>query len=99
MQAYAGRCCILGEAVDGVLVEVGRRVKEIDRLRVRAGGTVLEAGDKGRDTDARADPDLTWLRIVEVETANCMFTFGLQPPVFASSAAPVASRHAVQATA
>ena len=69
MQTHACSFGICRETVDGGLIELGSRMKEINRLCVRGGGALLEAGDKRRDADARTHPNLTWLRILEVEAA------------------------------
>lgn len=69
VQTHACSFGICRETVDGGLIELGSRMKEINRLCVRGGGALLEAGDKRRDADARTHPNLMWLRILEVETA------------------------------
>src|SRR5574340_941421 len=69
VQAHTRRLGICGEAVDGSLLELGSRMKEIDHLRVRRGGTVLETGNEGRDADAGTHPDLARLRIIEIKAA------------------------------
>mgnify|MGYP002662335954 CR=1 FL=1 len=53
MQTHACSFGICRETVDGGLIELGSRMKEINRLCVRGGGALLEAGDKRRDADAR----------------------------------------------